>query len=98
MKRLGKFFICFILCVVALCLCACNRGDSFYQSSAGANTVIGNGGLAVQADEYLYFVNGYISASNQTEKNATYTVGSLMVAKMENGNLVFGEDGYIEDS
>ncbi len=94
MKKFSKILICFILCIFAFGLSACGK-DSFYQSTA--TEVIGNGGMAVESNGYLYFVNGFISADDQTTKNATYTVGSLMVAKLVDGKLVLADDGYLDD-
>ena len=58
--------ICMVLCV-CLGLAAC--GEVFKDGPRSDAAVIGNGGLAVMKDEYIYFVNGYSSASDNYQQN-----------------------------
>ncbi len=98
MKKFTKILICLILCVFTLSLVACGKKDDFVYPSASSVTY-GNGGLVVQKGDYLYFVNGYLSADDQTDKNASYSVGALVVAKLdENGNVILNESELMDDS
>ena len=88
MKKFAKILICLILCVFTIGLTACGKKDKFPYPSSSEITY-SNGGLAVRKGNYLYYVNGYMSANDMQDKKATYTVGALMVAKLDaNGNMV----------
>ncbi len=96
MKKFGKILICLILCVFAVGLAACKeKPDPFFQTNS--TYAIGNGGLAVESDGYLYFVNGYKESGSQEKQNASYTIGSLKVAKLNNGKLTTNDNGSIKD-
>lgn len=99
MKKFTKILICLMLCFVPFVFMACgDKGNTFnYDKDA---VVYGNGGLAVTKGNYIYFVNGYKSLEDDiTDANRydKYTVGSLMVAVLDNGRLSLDEDGYIQD-
>ncbi len=102
MKKFSRIFLCFILCVVTLGLVACVKTDSFFDSLSVSGSVVGNGGLSVQKGDYLYFVNGFISADDLDDsysRNASYTLGSLMVAKLDsNGDLILDDDGLLDST
>lgn len=102
MKKFTKLLICLMLCVVSFGLIACGddrtpkEKNFVYPSSSDA--VVGNGGLAVQKGNYIYFVNGFKSVDDITNKNDAYTVGSLMLMKLgDNGEIVTDEDGLLKD-
>lgn len=95
MKKLTKILICLILCVFAFGLVGCGSKPIMHPDSNAL--VSSNGGLAVKKGEYLYFVNGYMSADSMTERDYEYTLGAIMVAKLdENGNPKFKEDGSLD--
>lgn len=95
MKKLTKILICLILCVFAFGLAACAKKPIMHPDSAAA--ISGNGGLAVRKGEYLYFVNGYMSADDMSHRDATYTLGAIYVTKLdESGNPVTKEDGSLD--
>ena len=90
-----------MLCVVSFGLVACDNRTSkeknFDYPSKNAD-VVGNGGLAVQKGNYIYFVNGFQSVDDIKKKDASYTVGSLLLMKLgENGEVVTDEDGLLKD-
>ena len=91
-----------MLCVFGFGLVACGdpRTDeekNFTYPSSG-DTVYGNGGLAVKKGNYVYFVNGYQSIDDITNKKDTYTVGALMLMKLgSNGEVVTNDDGILKD-
>lgn len=101
MKKFTKFIICLMLCVMSICLVACdNRSDKDknfnYPSSSGQ--VSGNGGLSVRKGNCLYFVNGFQNVDDMTEQNASYELGSLMIAELdENGNVITDENGIMKN-
>ena len=62
MKKFTKILICLFLCVMSVCLVACNSGsdkDKNFNYPPASGAVSGNGGLAVRKGNCLYFVNGY---------------------------------------
>ena len=101
MKKLTKILICLMLCVFSIGFVACDKRterEKNFTYPTASDPIIGNGGMAVQKGNYLYFVNGYQSVSNATSKKATYNVGSLMLMKLdENGNIVTDEKGLLKD-
>ena len=94
-----KILVCLILIVFTLGLAACGRSnnDNFTYPTSQLETV-GNGGMAVRKGDYLYFVNGYISSADMETQNASYTVGALMIAKLDqSGNIILNEDDLLDD-
>lgn len=99
LKNFIKIFVCLILCVFAFALSACGKGDDddYIYPNSTLDT-FGNGGLAVQKGDYIYFVNGYQSSEDMSSQNASYTLGALMIAKLDNnGNLILNEDDLLDD-
>ena len=101
MKRFTKILICLMLFVVGFAFVACDnrttKEKNFVYPSRN-DQVIGNGGLAVKKGNYLYFVNGFRSVDDISNKKASYTVGSLLLMKLgENGEVVTDEDGLLKD-
>ncbi len=97
MKKFTKILICVLICVFCLGLAACKKNVVLFPMPAGE--VEGNGGLVVKKGDYLYFVNGHQTASTSLSRNASYTLGALMVTKLdENGNPVLNEDELLDDS
>ncbi len=99
LKDFTKILVCLILIVFTLGLAACGRSnnDNFTYPTSQLETV-GNGGMAVRKGDYLYFVNGYISSADMETQNASYTVGALMIAKLDqSGNIILNEDDLLDD-
>ena len=90
-----------MLCVFGFGLVACDNRtpeEKNFTYPASSDTIYGNGGLAVRKGNYVYFVNGYKSVSTATNKNDTYTVGSLMLMKLGvNGEVVTDDNGLLKD-
>lgn len=102
MKKFTKLLICLMLCVVSFGLIACGddrtEKEKNFTYPTWADPVSSNGGLAVQKGNYVYFVNGYKSVSSITDKEASYTVGSLMLMKLgANGEIQTNDDGLLKD-
>lgn len=100
MKKFTKILFCLMLCVFTFGLTACNdkviRPNFDYDYSK--SEVVSNGGLSVTKGDYIYFVNGYMSADDMKDKNANYTLGALMVAKLDpNGALQRDDKGLLQD-
>lgn len=99
MKNFTKIFVCLILMIFMFALAACGKSDNdnFTYPSSQLQTY-GNGGLAVQKGDYLYFVNGFMASDDMSSQNASYTVGALMIAKLDSsGNLILNEDKLLDD-
>ena len=98
-KNFTKIFVCLILLIFTISLAACGKSnkDNFIYPSSQVQT-FGNGGMAVQKGDYIYFVNGYQSSEDMEKQNASYTIGSLLIAKLDsNGNLILNEDNLLDD-
>ena len=98
MKKVFKpILIVLIMCCMCFTLVAC--GSKLKTPSSDAE-IIGNGGLAVQKGDYIYFANGYQAYSVITKSNrksADYVRGGLYVAHLDaNGNVETDEDGNIK--
>lgn len=90
-----------MLCVLGFGFVACDKRTekekNFTYPSKSA-TVYGNGGLAVRKGNYVYFVNGYNSVADETNKNKSHKVGALMLMKLDsNGQVVTDENGLLKD-
>lgn len=100
MKKFTKILICLMLCVISICLGACdNRTNKEKDFTYPVKTDIieSNGGLAVQKGDYIYCVNGFVSVEN-SEKGKHYDHAGLMLIKLdENGNIVTDKDGLLND-
>lgn len=99
LKNFIKIFVCLILCLFAFCLSACGKGsnDNYVYPTSSAETS-GNGGLTVRKGDYIYFVNGYQSSEDMEDKNDSYTLGALMIAKLDNnGDVILNEDDLLDD-
>ena len=102
MKKLTKILICLMLCVLSIGFVACDKRtekEKNFTYPAAADAIKGNGGMAVQKGNYLYFVNGYKSITTEgLNKKSTFNVGSLMLMKLdEDGNIVTDEKGLLKD-
>lgn len=90
-----------MLCVFGFGLVACGdprteKEKNFTYPLGG--DIIGNGGLSVRKGDYVYFVNGYKSIESATSKDETFTVGSLMLMKLDsNGQVVTNDEGLVQD-
>ena len=83
-----------LILVVALVLCltvalaACSpKQFTPVEAIAGGQTVEGNGGIAVKYGEWLYYINGYTSATDSTntytdDVKTTPRVGSVVRIKL----------------
>lgn len=102
MKKFTRILICLMLCVFGFGLVACGdprtEEEKNFTYPTGSDVVYGNGGLAVKKGNYVYFVNGYKSIEDVSNKKDTFTVGSLMLMKLgENGEVVTDDEGLTKD-
>lgn len=101
MKKLTRILICLMLCVFGFSFVACDsrseKEKKFTYPSSDAE-IVGNGGLAVQKGNYVYFVNGYKAVADAKSKKSKYNVGALMLTKLdENGEIVKDENDLMHD-
>lgn len=96
-KIMTKMFS--IIALVVICLCTLIGCTPNLEVPGSTDAVTGNGGLAVQKGQYLYFVNGYIATSNMSDGDnlggANYS--AIYRTKLDNNNLVYNEDGELQD-
>ena len=101
MKKFTKILICLLLCVFGFSFAACDdrtEKEKDFTYPAANDAVVGNGGLAVQKGNYVYFVNGYNALENLDNKEASHTVGALMLTKLdENGEVVKNKEDLMHD-
>lgn len=90
-----------MLCVLSFTFVGCDKRtkeEKNFTYPSSSDRVYSNGGLAVRKGNYVYFVNGFQSIENQSDKEQTYSVGSLMLMKLDsNGNVVTDDDGLLRD-
>lgn len=97
MKKFAKILLCLIFVVCSFSLVGCKKKDDFVYPSK-TDVTVGNGGLAVSKGGYLYYVNGYLPADEMKKQHASYTLGALMIAKLDaNGEIVKTSDGSLND-
>lgn len=101
-KKWIPLLVCLAL-AVSLTFAACGGGDSFTKISVSGKqdttyTVHGNGGMAVQYGNYVYFINGYAGYDDTDGKQNTWpnvVKGGLYRAELsgekgENGEFTLG--------
>lgn len=101
MKKITRILVCLLLCAFSVCMFACDKRtdkEKNFTYPNSSDVVFGNGGMAVKKGNFLYFVNGYFSTDDMTDKKASYTRGSLMLMKLDNsGNIVLNDDDVLDD-
>jgi len=103
MKKFSKILICLLLCVFSLGFVACKdkrtEQEKAFTYPNSADAVLGNGGLAVQKGNYLYYVNGFKAVdSEEHTQDGSYTHGALMLMKLNSdGSIVTDENNLIKD-
>lgn len=93
--KLATLVLLFVVCLVGFV--GCGTPAPMPKSD---DPVTGNGGLAVQKGEYLYFVNGYTAISDMKEGDNTgdENYSGIYRAKLgENNSLSYDEDGKLKD-
>ena len=93
--KICSFVLVCMFCVLALV--GCTPGMDLPETNAG---VSGNGGLAVQKGEYLYFVNGYTSIESMKDgdnKGGNSYSAIYRVKLGDNNTLIYNEDGELEN-
>ncbi len=101
MKKWTKILICLMLCVFGFGFVACDKRteeEKNFTYPSEYDETFGNGGLAVRKDRYVYFVNGYKSVEDATDKKAKYNVGSILLMKLDEHNrVVTNTEGLLKD-
>lgn len=83
-------FVLALLAVVSFCFVGCGGLSTLRENPASDATVYGNGGLAVQKGDYVYFVNGYINTSDVADTNHFGKIdhSAIYRAKLTDGKVV----------
>ena len=95
LTRISTLTLVLIMCLMALVGCTSNI--VMPQTNA---PVTGNGGLAVQKGDDLYFVNGYTSVDDMVDgdNRGGNQYSAIYRTKLgENNTLVYNEDGELEN-
>ena len=95
-SKITMVFVMIILC--AMCLVGCSSIAIDIDTNA---EVTGNGTLAVQKGNYLYFVNGYTAISDMKsgDNKGGNSYSAIYRAKLDdNGNLTYDEDGKVQNA
>ncbi len=93
--KISSFVLVCMFCLLSLAGCA--NGIELPDTNAG---VTGNGGLAVQKGEYLYFVNGYTAVSDMKDgdNKGGNKYSAIYRTKLgDNNTLVYNENGELEN-
>lgn len=99
-RNLALIFMMIICFGFLFTACSCNKKTDNDIPNA-SDRVYGNGGLAVTKGDYLYFLNGYRTYSDITNKNDNKGVvrGAIYKTKLSStGMLNLDEDGNIVES
>ncbi len=100
-KILQRCTMCLALfSVVVFGFSACGGLGKLSDNPTATDTVYGNGGIAVQKGDYLYFTNGYIDTSSvgstneygKVEQSAIYRV-KLNQGKVTEKNIEYDDEG-----
>ena len=86
-KILITVAIMLLAALLVTVLAACNKSykqDALPDSPGADAAVVSNGGMAVIAGNYLYFINGYAGQDSDNEFGETVK-GAIMRAPLENG-------------
>lgn len=95
MVKISSLILVVIMCLIALV--GCSAGIEMPASSAA---ITGNGGLAVQKGDYLYFVNGYEVAKDLSDgsNQGGNKYSAIYRTKLDsNKQLVYDEDGKLQN-
>ena len=90
-----------ILASICFCFVGCGGLRTLPDGPTATDAVYGNGGLAVQKGDYLYFVNGYMdtSAVGDTNQYGKIDHSAIYRIKLVNGKVVeTNPDYYDEDN
>ena len=92
--KISSLILVFVLCLLTLVGCGVNLKMPDAESA-----VTGNGGLAVQKGEYIYFVNGYQKATDlkDGQNNGGNKYSAIYRTKLEDFELVYDEDGALQN-
>lgn len=93
LTRISSFLLLLVMCIIMLAGCT-----TTWDGPKTEDDVTGNGSLAVQKGNYLYFVNGYTARSDMKEgdNKGSFEYSSIYKAKLnENNELEYDEDGNL---
>ena len=95
MVKISSLLLVIVLCLMALVGCASNIEMPEINAS-----ITGNGGLAVQKGDYIYFVNGYQAAKDLVDganQGGTQYSAIYRTKLDENKALVYDENGNLQN-
>lgn len=97
-----RILIIGILIVSTFVFSACGGFSPLDNNPGEYDMVYSNGGIAVQKGEYLYYANGFLShddiKSSSDNSFGDVQYSAIYRTKLNNGNLVFDDDGVISNS
>ena len=97
MKKLSSILM--VMLVGILLLAGCGQSEEI-QTPNTNSTVVSNGGMIVQKEDYVYFVSGYVSADDLTDPKTDnvfgdVTTGAIYRVQLSNGIVPTDKDGNI---
>lgn len=98
MKKFRKILLCLCLSFTIFALASCGQAGLDTMPDL-EDKVTGNGGLAVQKGEYVYFVDSYVNASSLSQndnKQGEVKTAALYRTKLENGKLDVDNKGNLD--
>ena len=97
MKNLRKALLSMVLILVAAISVFAGCEIKLAGGPNAQDAVTSNGGMVVQKGDYLYFTNGYISATGANNKYGEVEHSAVYRAKLENNKLSYDEEGNLKD-
>ena len=102
-----KLLSLIIMCIMAVSIfftgCSCTKLGLTDNPPTNANTT-SNGGMTVIKGDYLYYINGYLDETNESEldkdgnKFGKITRTGIYRTKLENGKIQKDQDGFLVKS
>ena len=94
MKKLRKILIVFVLVIISCVGLISGCGTTLKGGPNKNDAITSNGGMVVQKGNYLYFVNGYVSATSNN-KMGKVDNGAIYRAKLTDNKLTYDDDGNL---
>lgn len=94
LTKIASFAFVFVMCLLVFAGC----GTALKLPNT-QDAVTGNGGVAVQKGEYLYFVNGYLKSDDLKQENVlgSQKYSAIYRTTVADGELEYDDDGNLKN-